>query len=403
MQKTIYFYSNNIKLEGKLELPVSECFGYVLFAHCFTCGKDIAAARSISKELALNGFAVLRFDFTGLGRSEGNFSETNFSSNVDDLVAAADFLRNEYQAPVMLIGHSLGGAAVLLAAKQIKEVQAVATIGAPATAQHVKEHFSADLTEIENKGSAKVNLGPKQFSIKKQFLEDIDQYQQTIRSTNGKALLIMHSPIDKIVSIDEAEKLYKAAAHPKSFISLNKADHLLSRQEDAQYAAKVITAWASRYLVNLPEKEKPSKSVAEGHVVVEEKDHLFTQRVYSDDHQWLADEPEQVGGQNLGPDPYEHLLAALGACTAMTIRLVANKNQWPLDSIQVELSHARLHQKDCDACDDSTGYMETIKRTVTVKGNLSSSQKERLEQIADRCPVHKTLSQKINIKTKIEY
>ncbi|WP_064088360.1 alpha/beta fold hydrolase, partial [Legionella feeleii] len=346
MQKTIYFYSNNMKLEGKLELPVSECFGYVLFAHCFTCGKDIAAARSISKELALNGFAVLRFDFTGLGRSEGNFSETNFSSNVEDLVAAADFLRKEYQAPEMLIGHSLGGAAVLLAAKQIKEVQAVATIGAPATAQHVKEHFSADLTEIENKGSAKVKLGPKQFSIKKQFLEDIDRYQQTIISTKGKALLIMHSPSDKIVSIDEAEKIYKAAAHPKSFISLDKADHLLSQQEDAQYAAKVIAAWASRYLINLSVKEKQSKSVDKGHVVVEEKDHIFTQRVYSDDHQWLADEPEQAGGQNLGPDPYEHLLAALGACTAMTIRLVANKQQWPLDSVQVELSHARLHQKE---------------------------------------------------------
>ncbi|STX39023.1 bifunctional alpha/beta hydrolase/OsmC family protein [Legionella feeleii] len=403
MQKTIYFYSNNMKLEGKLELPVSECFGCVLFAHCFTCGKDIAAARSISKELALNGFAVLRFDFTGLGRSEGNFSETNFSSNVEDLVAAADFLRKEYQAPEMLIGHSLGGAAVLLAAKQIKEVQAVATIGAPATAQHVKEHFSADLTEIEDKGSAKVKLGPKQFSIKKQFLEDIDQYQQTIISTKGKALLIMHSPSDKIVSIDEAEKIYKAAAHPKSFISLDKADHLLSQQEDAQYAAKVIAAWASRYLINLSVKEKQSKSVDKGHVVVEEKDHIFTQRVYSDDHQWLADEPEQAGGQNLGPDPYEHLLAALGACTAMTIRLVANKQQWPLDSVQVELSHARLHQKDCDECDDSTGYMETIKRTVTIKGKLSTSQKERLEQIADRCPVHKTLSQKIDIETKIEY
>jgi len=403
MQKTIQFISNNITLEGKLEQPASECFGYVLFAHCFTCGKDIAAARRISKELVLNGFAVLRFDFTGLGSSEGDFSDTNFSSNVEDLVAAADFLRSEYQAPQMLIGHSLGGAAVLLAAKHINEVQAVVTIGAPATAQHVKEHFSADLSKIESKGSAKVSLGPKQFSIKKQFLEDIDHYQETIKNAHGKALLIMHSPVDKIVSIDEAEKLYKAATHPKSFISLDKASHLLSQPKDAQYVAKVIAAWASRYLTDLTSKETQSHSVSKGHVVVEEKDYVFTQHVYSDDHQWLADEPENAGGKNLGPDPYEHLLAALGACTAMTIRLVANKKQWPLDSVQVELSHERSHQKDCDDCDDASGYMETIKRTVTVNGQLSSSQKERLKQIADRCPVHKTLSQKIDIETNFEY
>ena len=401
MQKTIHFLSNNVKLEGKLEQPTGECYGYVLFAHCFTCGKDMAAARSISKELVLNGFGVLRFDFTGLGSSEGDFSETNFSSNIEDLVASADFLRTEYQAPIMLIGHSLGGPAVLLAANQIKEVQAIVTIGAPATAQHVKQHFSADLSTIESKGSAKVSLGLKQFSIKKQFLEDIDQYQKTIKSAKGKAFLIMHSPVDKIVSINEAEKLYKAATHPKSFISLDKADHLLSETKDSQYAAKVIAAWANRYLTSTIEKKTPQ--MEKGHVLVEEKDLIFTQVVYSDDHQWLADEPEEVGGNNLGPDPYEHLLAALGACTAMTIRIVAKRNQWPLESVHVALNHTRDHKKDCDDCDEQSGYIETIERIVTVQGKLSAQQRERLEQVADRCPVHKTLSKKIDINTKIKY
>ncbi len=403
MQKTIQFFREDVKLEGKLELPAGSCSGYVLFAHCFTCGKDLAAANRISRELASNGFAVLRFDFTGIGSSEGDFSDSNFSSNVEDLVAAADFLRKEYQAPVMLVGHSLGGAAVLLAAKQIKEVKAIATIGAPASAEHVKQHFSADLTALESEGVAKVTLGPNTFSIKKQFLEDIDQYKETIQSSKGKALLILHSPVDKLVSIEEAEKIYKAATHPKSFISLDKADHLLSNKTDAQYVAEVISAWASRYLASSIDEEKKSKQIEKGHVLVEEKDHVFTQWVYSDDHQWLADEPEKVGGNNQGPDPYEHLLAALGACTAMTIRMVAKRNQWPLDAVQVELSHARDHQEDCDDCDEKSSYIETIERIVTVQGKLSDSQKERLEQVADRCPVHKTLSQKININTKTQF
>lgn len=402
MQKTIQFVSNHIKLEGKLEQPTGECFGYVLFAHCFTCGKEQAAARSISKELVLNGFAVLRFDFTGLGSSEGDFSETNFSSNVEDLVAAADFLRENYQAPVMLIGHSLGGAAVLLAACQIKEVKAIATIGAPASAQHVKRHFSADLSTIESEGRAKVTLGPRTFSIKKQFLQDIDRYQETIQSTKGKALLILHSPVDKVVSIEEAEKIYKAAIHPKSFISLDKADHLLSNKRDSQYVARVIAAWASRYLTSSIEDEKKAQ-IEKGQVLVIEKNHVFTQWVYSDDHQWLADEPIDAGGNNLGPDPYEHLLAALGACTAMTIRIVAKRNQWPLESVQVRLHHTRDHKKDCDDCDEQSGYIEKIERIVTVQGKLSDQQKERLEQVADRCPVHKTLSKKLNINTKVEY
>ncbi|HAT8178336.1 TPA: alpha/beta fold hydrolase [Legionella pneumophila] len=253
MSKTIHFFSNNLKLEGKLEEPTGECLGYVLFAHCFTCGKDLAAASRIASALVSNGFAVLRFDFTGLGRSEGSFSETNFSSNVEDLVAAADYLRTHYQAPVLLIGHSLGGAAVLLAAKKIAEVKAIATIGAPASAHHVKQHFSADLSKIESDGEAQVTLGPRSFTIKKQFLQDIDRYQETINSDAGKALLILHSPIDKVVAIKEAEKIYKAAKHPKSFISLDKADHLLSDKRDSQYAAEVIAAWASRYLAPSPE------------------------------------------------------------------------------------------------------------------------------------------------------
>ncbi|WP_367608119.1 alpha/beta fold hydrolase [Legionella sp. W05-934-2] len=403
MKNTIQFISNDVELSGILEQPPHPTSHYALFAHCFTCGKDILAATRISQALVAQGIAVLRFDFTGLGQSHGEFASTNFSSNVGDLIAAADFLRQNYQAPTLLIGHSLGGAAVLMAAKEIPEVKAIATIGAPASASHVKHTFAADIGEIETKGEAKVQLGPRQFTIKQQFLEDIDRYAETIHSASGKGLLILHSPIDAIVPIEEAEKIYKAAKHPKSYISLDRADHLLSKASDALYVAKSIAAWASHYLEVGASTVKAKIHVDKGHVIVEERDHRFTQDVDTDDHHWLADEPVHVGGQNLGPDPYEHLLAALGVCTAMTIRLVANRNQWPLENIQVSLSHAREHSDDCASCDGKSGYLETIVRQIQMSGDLNEQQKARLTEVADKCPVHKTMSHPLRIDTKVSF
>ena len=401
MKHKIEFVSNGVKLSGLLELPSSQAFSYALFAHCFTCGKDIAAASRISSALTESGIAVLRFDFTGLGNSDGDFSNTNFSSNIEDLLAACDFLRREYQAPSMLIGHSLGGAAVLAMANSVQEVKAVVTIGAPYGASHVAHNFSAALDKINKKGEAEVTLGLRQFRIKKQFLDDINQYSGDGFSPLKKALLVMHSPIDATVSIEEAEKIYRSAKHPKSFISLDDADHLLSRKKDSEYVAKTIAGWASRYLPIEQLSERLKQSVGSGLVVVEEKNHKFTQHVMSDSHYWLADEPVSVGGNDTGPDPYEHLLAGLGACTSMTLRMYANLKKIPLDHVRVELKHSRTHIEDCEGCDNSGEKMDLIERVISLEGELTVEQTQRLLQIADKCPVHKTLHNKLHVATTL--
>ncbi|KTD65725.1 bifunctional alpha/beta hydrolase/OsmC family protein [Legionella spiritensis] len=389
MKQNIEFESQGVTLRGVLELPESDCVSYALFAHCFTCGKDISAASRIARALVEHGIGVLRFDFTGLGNSEGDFANSNFSSNVQDLIAAADFLREKYAAPKLLIGHSLGGTAIVLAAQQIREAVAVVTIGAPSTPEHVQHHFGLSLDQIEQKGLARVTLGIREFTIKKQFLDDIRQYKETIQDKTHNALLIMHSPLDAVVPIQEAEKIYRIAKHPKSFISLDTADHLLSNKEDAQYAATVIAAWAERYMKNAQKQANPG--LAKGHVLVSENDHRFLQTVSSDDHTWLADEPAKVGGTNKGPDPYEHLLAALGACTSMTLRMYADRKKWPLDNVTVELQHSREHSKDCEHCLDASSQIDHIQRTIRLEGELSQEQIERLTEIANLCPVHKTL------------
>ena len=401
MRKKVEFESQGVTLRGMLESPESECHSYALFAHCFTCGKDIAAASRIAGALVQQEIGVLRFDFTGLGNSDGDFANSSFSSNVQDLIAAARFLRENYAAPKLLIGHSLGGAAVVLAAQHLQEAAAVVTIGAPSNAEHVKENFALALDTIQQEGKAKVKLGLREFTITREFLEDLKQYQKTIEDSTHKALLIMHSPLDTIVPLSEAEKIYRAAKHPKSFVSLDKADHLLTRKEDAEYAAGVIASWVKHYL---PSQQSSAKrtNVAKGHVRVEEKDHRFLQHVNSDSHYWLADEPLSAGGQNIGPDPYEHLLAALGACTSMTIRMYAQRKKWPLDNILVELEHNREHSSDCEHCDDKNQYIEVITRKITLSGELSEEQSQRLLEIANLCPVHKTLHKEVQVKTTLE-
>ena len=396
MREKIEFESNGLMLSGALESPAGAVRCYALFAHCFTCGKDVAAASRISRALTAEGIAVLRFDFTGLGNSDGDFANTNFSSNLQDLLAATQFLREHYAAPALLIGHSLGGAAVLAMAKEVPEAKAVATIGAPHRADHVAQNFAASIEEIETRGVAEVSLGGRQFAIRKQFLDDLEQHTDADLGGLRKALLVMHAPLDATVGIAEAEKIYLEAKHPKSFVSLDDADHLLSRKQDAEYAARVIAAWASRYL---PERAGDSPTVAAGQVLVEEKDHKFTQNVYSDSHHWLADEPVAVGGANTGPDPYEHLLAALGTCTAMTLRMYASHKSLPLEHVRVQLRHSRDYYADCEACDEAEKKIEVLERVVDLQGDLSAAQTERLLEIADRCPVHRTLHGDLEVKT----
>ncbi|MEH6651105.1 MAG: bifunctional alpha/beta hydrolase/OsmC family protein [Motiliproteus sp.] len=394
--------SDGLIIAGLLELPEENPQAFALLAHCFTCGKDIAAASRIARSLVGKGYAVLRFDFTGLGSSDGDFANSNFSSNVADLVHAADYLREHYRAPALLIGHSLGGAAVLAAAAAVPEASGVVTIGAPSSPEHVTQQFSCDIEAIERDGVADVSLAGRTFTIKKQFLDDLATQNQPEKIAGlKKALLIFHSPLDQTVSIGEAERIYRTAKHPKSFVSLGDADHLLSKAQDAEYVAATIAAWSTRFISAPDTAVQRSSSLTKGHVMVAEKNKQFTRTVLSDTHVWLADEPTAVGGDDLGPDPYEHLLAALGTCTSMTIRMYANRKNIHLDDVTVELSHNRQHVKDCEMCDDEPRMIEVLNRFVTLRGKLSDQQRQRLLEIADRCPVHRTLHSELTVKTTL--
>ena len=395
--------SNGEKLAGLLELPerAADVSSFALFAHCFTCGKDIAAASRISRALATRGIAVLRFDFTGLGNSDGDFANTNFSSNIEDLVLAAKALEENYRAPQILIGHSLGGAAVLGAAAKLDSVKAVVTIGAPATAQHVAHLFKEKADQIQPQCEAVVALGAREFSIKKQFLDDIDQYSSTqkIRDLDA-ALLVFHSPVDTIVSIDEAASIYQAARHPKSFISLDQADHLLSKADDAEYVALTIASWASRYLELGPETDAvENPDLVSGEVLISELNQKFLRGMYTNSHFLRADEPQKYGGSDLGPNPYDLLLMSLGACTSMTMRMYANFKKLPLEDLTIRLLHERVHAEDCVDCEDK---IERITRRISVAGDLSEEQRQKLLEIADKCPVHRTLESDPQIVTVLE-
>jgi uncharacterized OsmC-like protein/fermentation-respiration switch protein FrsA (DUF1100 family) len=388
-------------LSALLEYPSHTPRAYVLFAHCFSCGKDIAAASRISRALVALGFSVLRFDFTGLGNSQGDFENTNFSSNVQDLINAASFLEDEHMGPELLIGHSLGGTAVLAAAAGIKTCRAIVTIGSPFDPQNVTKNFGVDLQTIEELGEAEVSLGGRKFKIKKQFLDDV----RNADSSNAiahlrKPLLVMHSPLDRTVSINEAEKIYVAAKHPKSFVSLDNADHLLSNKADAEYAAAIIAQWAGKYIEG--KGEAPGvNDIESGQLEVAEYNQKFARVVRSDNHEWMADEPTTVGGEDLGPDPYEHLLAALGTCTSMTIRMYANRKNLQLEDVKVKLSHSRDHVTDCEGCEDQPKKIEILDREISFIGDLTQEEREKLMEIADKCPVHKTLLGEISITSRM--
>ena len=386
------------QLAARLEGPLGEPRAYALFAHCFTCSKESAAATRISRALARRGIAVLRFDFTGLGQSDGDFENTNFSSNVQDLLAAAAWLREHRAAPELLIGHSLGGAAVLAGGAQVPEVRAVATLGAPAAPQHVKHIFRSELDRIEARGEAEVQVAGRAFRIKKQFVDDLERHDASgaIREL-GKALLIMHSRFDDTVDIDNAGRIYQAARHPKSFVSLE-SDHLLTKREDAEYAAEVLGAWAERYLSPYPEKETPERQ--EGEVVVAERGTgKFATDVFAGRHELPADEPRSMGGTDTGPTPYDYLLAGLGACTSMTLRMYADHKGLPLEGVSVRLEHDRVHATDCEECETKEGKVDRIRRVVELRGDLTEEQRARMLEIADRCPVHRTLTSETIIET----
>ena len=385
-------------LAARLDMPGGPHLATALFAHCFTCSKDIPAARRIAQRLAAAGIAVLRFDFTGLGHSEGEFANTSFATNLDDLRAAANWLDTEGMAPDMLIGHSLGGAAVLRVAESLPSARAVVTIGAPFDPAHVTHNFSESVETICREGEAQIDLGGRPFVIKRQFIEDIAKHDmQAAVSALKKALLVLHSPLDSIVGIENAADIFMTAKHPKSFVTLDNADHLITRADDAEYAAHVIAAWATRYLDLSP--PAPPPGAPEGITRVSEADPGgFLQDIVSGPlHHALADEPEAYGGTNRGMTPYGLVAAGLGACTSMTIRMYARRKGWPLAHVSVDVSHAKVHAQDAEA--GSRDKIDEFRREITLSGDLTDEQRARLMEIADKCPVHRTLERSSEIVT----
>ena len=385
-------------LAARLDLPVKPR-AFALFAHCFTCGKDIFAAARIAEGLTTRDIAVLRFDFTGIGSSEGEFANTNFSSNVRDLLAAASYLRQSHAAPSLLIGHSLGGAAMLAAAPHLPEAAGVVTIGAPSSAAHVTRNFAADVAEINEKGTAEVTLSGRTFTITKQFLDDIAGQNFIDGLANmKKALLVCHAPRDEYVGIENATAIFTAARHPKSFLSLDTADHLVRKREDAIYLADVIAAWASRYLPATEEAAALPPGVVD---VRETRTGPLAQQVRAGRHVLMAGEPIAVGGDDAGPGPYDYLLAALGACTSMTMRLYAERKGITAQRFSVRLSHRRIHAEDCADCETKEGNIGEITRDIMIEGDVSEAARARLMEIADRCPVHETLTHEIKIRSRL--
>lgn len=390
-------------LAARLDVPAGAARGFALFAHCFTCSKDAIAARLIAGKLASRGIGVLRFDFTGLGSSEGEFENTNFSSNVEDLVRAADYLRQRFAAPTLLIGHSLGGAAVLAVASRVPEAKAVVTISAPSDVSHVLQHFHADLEEIERHGKADVTLAGRAFTVTKQFVDDArEQALQDRIAGLRKALLVMHAPTDQIVGIEHATAIFGAAKHPKSFVSLNEADHLLLNRRDAAYVAEVIAAWASRYL---SAEEEGSDAASYGILVSETGAGKFQNAVTVGSHHLLADEPVSVGGLDSGPSPYDYLAIALGSCTSMTLRVYAGHKHLPLGRLTVRVNHGKVpvdHCADCGkAVEGRAGKIDRFERLISVEGSIDAAVSEKLVEIANKCPVHRTLEAGAAVVTKI--
>ena len=390
-------------LAGRLDSPPNgKPRAYALYASCFTCGKDVRAAVNIGRALAREGIATLRFDFAGLGESEGSFADTTFSTNVADLKAAAEFLAREYEAPKILVGHSLGGAAVLEAAKDIASSVAVATIGAPGNPEHVAGLLGAARQTIEAQGEADVVLVGRTFHFKKAFLDDLANHpwRTNLRSLR-KALLVFHSPADRTVDISNAADIFGAALHPKSFVSLNEADHLLTKETDSEYVGLILGAWASKYLGELG-MQPLSSPAQDGEVIAHIGEEHYRTDIYAGPHRLTADEPRDAGGTDTGPNPYGLLTAALGACTSITVRMYADRKQWPLKGLKVRLSHDKIYARDCEECENKEGKIDSFERVLELEGDLTPEQRQRLLEIADKCPVHNTLSHVSRIVTRLK-
>jgi len=389
------------QLAAALDLPDGEPIAYALFAHCFTCGKDVLAAKRIATALSARGIAVLRFDFTGLGSSEGDFANSTFSSNVADLVHAADHLRQVRKAPAILIGHSLGGAAILAAAEKVPEAKAVVTVAAPSDPVHVTGLFRDHVDDIRKDGEARVSLAGRPFTIKREFLDDVAEQGLLARVTNlHKALLVMHSPTDDTVGIDNATRIFVAAKHPKSFVSLSGASHLLDQRRDSTYVADVIAAWATRYVDLKAAPAAEAQDKPRQVVVQETRNSKFQNTVAIGPHHLLADEPRAAGGDDSGPGPYDFLLTALGACKSMTMRLYADRKSFPLERATVTLNHSKIHARDCAECETKEGMLDQIDVAIGLEGTLDADQRKRILEIADKCPVHRTLTSEIRIVTR---
>jgi len=398
MSKIRFRNRAGLELAGNLELPPGGIWqATALFAHCFTCTRNIKAARNITQALAEAGFAVMRFDFTGLGESEGDFADTTFSSNLDDLEDAAAWMGEALAAPQLLVGHSLGGAAVLAVAERLNSVHAVATLAAPAGPDHVLRQFGADLETIEREGSAEVQLAGRPFRIRKDFVDDAREHSLDERLRQlRRALLVLHAPGDKTVSVENAQKIFASALHPKSFVSLDDADHLLSRDADSRYAGNVIAAWARRFL-ELDEPEPSDGARVTGRTIDK-----FLCRVQAGSHALVADEPAANGGDDLGPDPYKYLAAALGSCTVMTLNMYARHKGLDVERVTCEVGHDRIHAEDCDDCESTSGKIDRLTRLIRIEGELSDDQRHRMLEIADRCPVHRTLENEIRVETRLD-
>jgi len=400
IQKVTFLNRENQELKGRLELPLNQKpHNFAIFAHCFTCNKNLSAVKNINRALTANGFGVLRFDFTGLGESDGDFENTNFSGNVEDLVNAANFLTENFTAPTVIIGHSLGGAAAIFAAAKINSIKAVATIGTPSNPKHVQNLLRSNIDEIKANGKAVVDLGGREFTIKKQFLDDLEaQSLPEIAKNLDKALLIIHSPQDTTVEIKNAEEIYMAAKHPKSFVSIDGADHLLLKKEDSLYVGNLIANWTKRY-INIPTTEN-LKTVHQVIASLNAADGFSTQMKVGN-HYMMADEPTSFGGNDYGPSPYELVSAGLSACTAMTIQMYAKRKNWHVENVEVHTSYDKIHADDCNNCESTSSKIDTFLREIKLTGNLDSKQLERILKIADKCPVHKTFHNTINVVTKI--
>jgi putative redox protein len=388
-------------LSALLDLPVDGApVAYALFAHCFTCSKDLKAVYHISRTLTRERIGVLRFDFTGLGESGGDFADTSLSSNVQDLIAAAEFLASRFEGPKLLIGHSFGGAAVIRAAAAIPSCRAVVTIAAPADPRHVSTTLGPAAQTVAARGEAQVAISGRTFTLRRKFLDDLAGIDPLDVIQNlDRALLVMHSPLDDVVGIENAARIFQAARHPKSFVSLDQADHLLSNLADARYAGAVIAAWARRYIAAPPQNLKTP--AADNRITARTGPGGFLTEILVNRHSLLADEPVGAGGTDQGPTPFDLLVAALGACTSMTLRMYADRKQWPLEAATIRLKHAKIHAADCEACEIREGMLDRIEREVELEGPLDGEQKKRLLQIADRCPVHKTLTSEVEIKTSL--